>query len=153
MPQWNIIYYWLVVLISVKGFSFLYKATLVCHVLITLFNCIMCFYMISLAMHFNSVFQLLCEWSMQGLWWAFQSVGNICCSTKQIFKGQGLFSDSAPEDEQFRSSGEVKERRKHRTWKNNKDRAERNSECEIRTGIQYKSNKTFSIVAVNIVVL
>lgn len=71
-----------------------------------------CLFYTSLAVNFGNVFQLLGEWSMQGLGWALQPVGDVCCSTSHVFKGQGLFSDSAPEDEQCRSPGVVKGRKK-----------------------------------------
>lgn len=66
----------------------------------------------SLATNFGNVFQLLGEWSMQGLWWDLQPVGDVCCSVEHVFKGRGLFSDSAPEDASSRSPGGVKMRKK-----------------------------------------
>lgn len=65
-----------------------------------------------LAMNFGNVFQLLGEWSMQGLRWDLQPVGDVCCGAEHVFKGQGLFSDSAPEDKQSRSPGGVKRGKK-----------------------------------------
>lgn len=68
------------------------------------------------AMDFHNVFHLLGEWSVQGLCWALQPAGDVRCSTKHVFKGQGLLSDSAPKDQQSRWPAEwVMTRRKHRT--------------------------------------
>lgn len=66
----------------------------------------------SLVTDFGNVFQLLGEWSMQGLRWDLQPVGDVCSSVEHVFKGHGLFSDSAPEDASSRSPGGVKMRKK-----------------------------------------